>query len=285
VSSNPGGPGGGGLVDAFADFTGSVAYREVDLPWGRAQVWDVGEGRPVVLLHGIAGGRRTLFRLVPLLAGSRRVIVPPLRGEDRPAPHATWNDLLDDLARLLDALDVEDVTLFGASFGGAVAMGYGARGDPRVAEIRVQGTFKGFRLRPRDRLVHLLSYAVPSRLGALYFASRVRRGPEMELLREHAAGIDTLFPGWCAKTPFPTLRRRIALLHRLDLSDAIRAIRVPLHLLHGEKDRVVPRAFFEELRRLRPDAPATLLPAAGHNLPLSHCTVLGTWLSGRKPLE
>jgi pimeloyl-ACP methyl ester carboxylesterase len=228
----------------------------------------MGAGRPIVLLHGIAAGRRVFFRMAPLLARSRRVIAPLLRGEETAAPRATWADLWGDVAELLRALDLRDVTLFGTSFGGAVALGYGARSDPRVAEIRVQGTFKGFRLRPLDRAVHLLSYAVPASLGAAYFAWRVRHGPETAQLREHARGIEDLFPGWCAATPFPTVRRRIALIHALDLSDAVRGIRVPLAFLHGEKDRVVPRACFDELRRLRPDAPATLLAGAGHNIPI-----------------
>jgi pimeloyl-ACP methyl ester carboxylesterase len=267
-------------VDAFADFVGSVKSREVDLPWGRAQVWDEGQGRPIVLLHGIAGGRRTFFRIVPLLAATRRVIVPPLRGEDMPAPRATWEEMLDDVARLLEVLDLRDATLFGTSFGGALALGYGARRDPRVAEIRVQGTFHRLRLRPLDRIAHLLSYGVPSALGAAYLAWRVRRGPETEMLTARAPGIEELFPRWCALTPFPTVRRRIAILNSLDLSDAVRAIRVPLSFLHGEKDRVVPRACFEALRRLCPDAPSTLLETAGHNLPLTHPQPVARYMVG-----
>ncbi len=265
-----GASGAAGLVDAFADFVGAVPCREVELPWGRTQVWDAGAGRPVVLLHGIAGGRRAFFRLLPLLVERRRVIVAPLRGEDLPAPRATFAQMLDDLARLLEALDLEDATLFGTSFGGAVALGYGARGDPRVSAIRVQGTFHRFRLRPFDRAAHLFSRALPSALGAAYLARRVRRGPETRFLEEHAPGIHALFPGWCALTPFATVRRRISLLLDLDLSDAVKSIRVPLSFLHGEEDRVVPRACFEALRRLRPDVPATLLESAPHNLALTH---------------
>ena len=277
MTGEGGASGATGLVDAFADFVGQVPCREVELPWGRAQVWDQGAGRPVVLLHGIAGGRRTFFRLVPLLAASRRVIVAPLRGEDMPAPRATWEEMLDDIARLLEALDLRDATLFGTSFGGALAMAYGARSDPRVTEIRVQGTFHRLRLRPFDRTAHLLSYAMPSALGAAYLARRVRRGPETGFLKAHAPGIDELFPRWCALTPFPTVRRRIAILNSLDLSAAVRAIRVPLAFLHGEKDRVVPRVCSEALRLLRPDAPFTLLESAGHNLPLTHPPEVATY--------
>lgn len=274
-----GGASGAGqsLVDAFADFVGSVPSRGVDLPWGRAQVWDVGAGRPIVLLHGIAGGRRSFFRLVPLLAATRRVIVAPLRGEDVAAPRATFADLLDDVARLLAALDLGDATLFGTSFGGALALGYGARGDPRVKEIRVQGTFHRFRLRRYDRAAHLLSYVLPAALGAAYLARRVRRGPETKVLAAHAPGIDVLFPRWCAMTPFPTMRRRTAILQSLDLADAVRAIKVPLAFLHGEKDRIVPRAYFEALRRLRPEAPAALLEGAGHNIALTHPSHLAAY--------
>jgi 3-oxoadipate enol-lactonase len=266
------------LVDDFADFVGSVPYREVELPWGRTQVWDAGSGRPIVLLHGLAAGRRTFFRLVPLLARERRVVVPPLRGEDRAEPRATHPQLEDDLAALLQALDLADVTLFGFSFGGTIALAYGARGDPRVAEVRVQGTFPRFRLRARDRATHLVSYAVPAAVGSAYFARRVRRGPETRLLAARAPGIDGLFPRWCALTPFATLRRRIAILGMLDLAGKVRAIRVPLSFAHGEEDRVVPRACFEDLRRLRPDAPATLLPGVGHNASLTHAPELATYL-------
>jgi pimeloyl-ACP methyl ester carboxylesterase len=270
VTGGEGAPGANALVDAFADFVGSVASRDVELPWGRARVWDTGAGRPIVLLHGIAGGRRAFFRLVPLLAGGRRVIVPPLRGDDVPAPRATFPEMLDDVARLLEELDLRDATLFGTSFGGALALGYGARRDPRVREIRVQGTFHRFRLRRYDRVAHLISYAVPASLGAAYFARRVRRGPDTRLIAERAPGIDALFPRWCAMTPFPTMRRRTAILQALDLSAEVRGIAVPVAFLHGDRDRVVPRAYFEALRRLRPDAPAALLAGAGHNIALTH---------------
>jgi pimeloyl-ACP methyl ester carboxylesterase len=121
------------LVDEFAFFVGRVRST--------AGAWDEGEGAPVVLLHGIAGGRRSFFRLVPLLAKRRRVVVPLLRGEERPEPRATMDDLLDQLAGLLERLDLKGVTLLGTSFGGFLALAYTARHDPRVEAVVVQGAF------------------------------------------------------------------------------------------------------------------------------------------------
>jgi len=258
------------LIDTFAGFIGSVGYRETTLGWGPAQVWDIGEGRPIVLLHGIAAGRRVFFRVAPKLAERYRVIVPPLRGEIRPAPHATHEELVDDLGALLDALDLDDVTLLGTSFGGTVALAYAARRDARVAAVVVQGTFRRFRLRPFDRAAQALSCLFPARLGAAYYRRRVRRGPESRLLAAHAPGLDVLLPDWSGKTPFATLRRRIRIIAALDLAPAVKRIDVPLTLAHGTRDKVVPRALFDELRALRPDARHVLWNDVGHNAALTH---------------
>jgi len=258
------------LVETFADFIGSVLYREITLAWGPAHVWDMGDGRPVVLLHGIAAGRRVFFRVAPRLAERYRVIVPPLRGEVRPAPHATHDELVDDLGALLDALDLEDVTLLGTSFGGTVALAYAARRDPRVSAIVVQGTFRRFRLRSFDRAAHALSYLFPARVGAAYYRRRVRLGPENRLLAEHAPGLEVLLPDWSGKTPFATLRRRIRIIAALDLASALQRIDVPLAFLHGTRDKVVPRVLFEELKALRPDARHVLWEGVGHNAALTH---------------
>jgi len=258
------------LVDTYADFIGSVRYRETNLPSGPTPVWDMGAGRPIVLLHGIAAGRRVFCRVTPRLAEGYRVIVPPLRGEVRPAPHVTHDELVDDLGALLDALDLDDVTLLGTSFGGTVALEYAARRDPRVAAVVVQGTFRRFRLRPFDRAAHALSYLFPARLGAAYYRRRVRLGAESRLLAEHAPGLDVLLPDWSGKTPFATLRRRIRIIAALDLAPAVKRIDVPLAFLHGSRDKVVPRALFDELKALRPDARHVLLDGVGHNAALTH---------------
>jgi pimeloyl-ACP methyl ester carboxylesterase len=260
------------LVDAFGAFAGSVPLTAVELPSGPSSVWDTGGGgRAMVLLHGIAGGRRPFFRVVPLLAGRRRVLVPLLRGEERPLRRAaSYAEPCDDLAALLDALRLDDVTICGTSFGGAVALAYGCRNDPRVRDIVVQGTFARFRLRRLDRAVLHASRLVPASLGARYFASRVRRGAENRLLAERAPGLERLMPEWSARTPFATLRARTLLIQRADLAPDLARIDVPLTLAHGDKDKVVPRAYLERLCALRPDARHVVLEGVGHLAALTH---------------
>ena len=258
------------LVDEFADFIGSVPYRETELPWGRAQVWDAGEGPPVVLLHGVAGARRLFFRLVPELAGRHRVLVPPLRGEDIPALDSDPEPYLDDLAALLDAAGVEKVTLFGTSFGAYLALGYAARNDPRVARVVLQGGFPRFRLRPMDRVTLRLSYLLPASFGSAYFKRRVLKGRESRLLRQHAPELETLVADWMGKTPFVSLRARTRMIAKHDMSGRAHRIAVPITLAQGAQDAVVPRVYFSELCELRPDAEVVVWDDAAHLVPITH---------------
>lgn len=257
-------------ADEFADFIGGVPYKETRLPWGTAQVWDVGEGRPVVAVHGISGGRRMAYRAVPAIARKRRCIVAPLRGEDVPALSRSPEPYLDDLAALLEELDLKDVTLLGVSFGGYLALGYAARNDPRVTEVIVQGGFPRYRLRVLDRACLWLSHLLPSGLGSWYFEQRALRGDEYAIMDQLVPGLQRLVADWFTKTPFASLRARTLMIASCDLTDRLDRIEAPLTLAHGRKDTIVPFRYFELLRELRPDARAVAWDDVAHNIPLTH---------------
>ncbi|MEH1102404.1 alpha/beta fold hydrolase [Micromonospora sp. CPCC 205561] len=101
---------------------------------------DAGGGTPVVLLHaGIADRRMWREQLGPLSA-RHRVIALDLRGygdsELPPAPFAHH----DDVAGLLDALDIPRAALVGCSFGGAVAVDTALAHPERVTALALLGT-------------------------------------------------------------------------------------------------------------------------------------------------
>lgn len=258
------------LVDAFADFVGRVPKTVVALPGGEARVWDAGRGPPLVLLHGIAASRRVFFRVFEPLAEERRVLVPALRGEERGRRRLALDDLLDDIAGLLGALDLREATLFGFSFGGWLALAYGARRDPRVAGIVVQGGFARYPLRPADRFALAIGGLVPPSWASWYFRRRVLAGRENALLAACDPALAALSAEWQGRTPVATLRARTRLIAAVDLAPRLPSIAVPLTLLQGTLDPVVPRALHDRLRALCPGAGATLLDGAGHLAALTH---------------
>jgi len=258
------------LVDSFADFIAAVPSLEYAAPFGRSTYWEMGEGEPLVLLHGISGGRRLFFRVVPLLAQRYRVIVPLLRGEEIPASRFSLDDLLDDVGALLESLALEEVTLYGASFGGYVALAYGGRCDPRVTKIVTQGAFPHFELRLLDRVALYGSYLMSPRLGSDYYAWRVLKGRETRDLRELTPGLDHLNAGWQRATPFVSLRQRTHLMARVDLASAVKRAEAELRVGHGRRDSVVPFAAFKRLRELRPEAHFEEWEDGGHMQMLTH---------------
>jgi pimeloyl-ACP methyl ester carboxylesterase len=100
-------------------------------------VHDLGEGRPVVLLHGfISSARANWFapRLAQALAAAgHRVIAPDARGHgqsDAPTDPAAWpaDVMVDDLLAVVDQLGLIDFDLAGYSMGARTAMRGCARG-------------------------------------------------------------------------------------------------------------------------------------------------------------
>ncbi|MDG4765698.1 alpha/beta fold hydrolase [Solwaraspora sp. WMMD406] len=95
-----------------------------------------------VLIHGIGSDNLASWYLSlahPLTAAGFRVVMYDLRGHgrtERPPTGYRVDDLVDDLAALLDQLGVrEPVHLLGNSLGGTIAFSFAARQPARVASI------------------------------------------------------------------------------------------------------------------------------------------------------
>ncbi|MBQ1015489.1 alpha/beta fold hydrolase [Micromonospora sp. M51] len=101
---------------------------------------EAGTGSPVVLLHAGIADRRMWRGQVSALATRHRVIVPDLRGYgDSELPPAPFTHH-DDVAGLLDALDLPRAALVGCSFGGAVAIDTALAHPDRVSALALFDT-------------------------------------------------------------------------------------------------------------------------------------------------
>jgi pimeloyl-ACP methyl ester carboxylesterase len=108
----------------------------------RHHVQRLGHGdRTVVFLHGLVMDNLSsfYFTLANPVAAAAEVILYDLRGHgmsERPATGYRVEDLVADLAALLDALEVtRPVELVGNSFGGLIALAFAAKYPDRVARI------------------------------------------------------------------------------------------------------------------------------------------------------
>lgn len=111
---------------------------------------EAGTGRAIVLLHGSGPGVtawQNWQRIIPQLAKRYRVIAPDIVGFGfSPKPESEKPGIklwLAHLVGLLDALDIEEATLVGNSFGGALSLAMMAHHADRVRAMVLMGTPAG----------------------------------------------------------------------------------------------------------------------------------------------
>ena len=99
-----------------------------------------GPGRPVVLIHGWPlSGASWSEQIAPLTAAGLRPIAYDRRGfgqSDKPSTGFDYDTLADDLAAIIDELDLHDVSLVGFSMGGGEVARYISRhGQDRLRSV------------------------------------------------------------------------------------------------------------------------------------------------------
>ncbi len=194
-------------------------------------------------------------------------------GRSSTVPQAfAFDGLVDDVAMVLGWLDLHQVIVVGHSMGGAVALGL-AIGKPQVVHERVhavvlvnstaRGPADGRVMRAR---VQVLDSPLVERVGRHprrgVVLARANFGADARwnhVVAAHAAGLDS-----------PVARRRgfSRRLLGVDLSAGLAAIDVPVLVLAGEVDRVLPVSESAWVAAAVPGAQLRTFPGAGHMLPL-----------------
>ncbi len=239
-------------------------------------MYDVrGEGPPLLLLHGL-GGPQTLARLAPVLSRRSRVFVVTLPGFQPggvvgKVPSCAEAAVL--LGEFCESVVRRPVTVVGVSYGGQIAVELAARVPRVVAGIVIAaGTGMEHDARMDHRLVrfavrsvitHLLphSTALACLLGRkAFFDARNRPRGLCEAFREMLS-----MPG-NARAWFGALDA--ALRPVRDWRTRLGALSMPVLLLWGMEDRILPPRLAEEFRKAVPHAHLEMFKRCGHSLPL-----------------
>ena len=116
-----------------------------------AEVYQIGSGSPIILIPGLAGGYELLGPLAKSLSNHHHVHSYQLRGEnDSFAVRHPFelDDLVEDLAELIEALRLENPTIMGVSFGAIIALKFAIRYPHRLHRLIVHGVGAAVRAQP-----------------------------------------------------------------------------------------------------------------------------------------
>jgi glycerol-3-phosphate dehydrogenase len=250
-----------------------------------------GEGRPIVLVHGLGGACENWLAVGGRLAEHARVLAPDLPGFGRTPPAgraATMRASQRALHGFLQAAVGEPAILVGNSMGGLIAMMQAAREPASVAGLvlvaPVQPRLRGGRIELGVQALFAL-YAIPGVAPWFLRTRAARLGPEglvAELLRllctdgsrvseavrrAHVelvrARIDSM--PWANKTFIAATRSMLVQMFRpWHYHRMVEGIVAPTLLIQGRDDRLVPLAASQALVRRKPSWTLETFDGIGH---------------------
>ena len=233
---------------------------------------DEGEGLPLLLLHGYPLSRRLWQPQVEALSGAARVIAPDLRGhgdtEVPPGPY-TVDQLADDAAHLLDALAITTpVVVGGLSLGGYIALAFQRRYPQRTAALILAATRAGAdspaAQANRDQSAATAqSEGAPAIVAAMLpklLAARTYTDQPAVVAEARAIMHRATVPGLVGAL--------MALKTRPDATAQLAGITVPVLVIHGADDTLIPPSEAEAAARALPHSRLVLVPNSGHLLNL-----------------
>lgn len=267
------------------------AERHVTTAHGQLAFRERGDGPAVVFVHGLFANADLWRDVVPGVADAGfRCLSPdlPLGGHDLPAaPDADLSPpgMANLLARFMEELDLEDVTVVANDTGGAIVQILMATNPGRIGRVVLTPSDALERFFPPIfRFLHLAGW-IP---GSVRLTAHITGRPALQRL--------PLVFGWLAKRPLPAevgasfnaplrrdrrVRRDVAKFlrtaHRrqtLAAAEQLPAFDRPVLLAWAREDKLFPVSLARRLGELLPDARLELVDDAYTFIPLDQPEVL-----------
>jgi pyruvate dehydrogenase E2 component (dihydrolipoamide acetyltransferase) len=249
--------------------TAAPTPRDLDAAGQRLRILEMGTatGTPTLLLHGFGADLNSWMFTQSALAESARTIALDLPGHGGSAKDVGAGDadaLTGAVEAALAALGIARAHLIGHSLGGAVAASLAARRPDRIASLTliataglgpdinaafIDGFIRAARRKDATEVLQLLVHD-----PALVSRTMVEDVLRYKRLDGVPAALETIAHAWFAGGR-----------QTLDLVAAITALTMPVQVIWGRDDRIIPVAHAQALATRLPQAQQVhILPQSGH---------------------
>ena len=220
-----------------------------------------GKGTPLVLLHGYPLDHHLWDEVAPLLEDTFDVILPDLRGFGESttvdSPYS-MDDYASDIAGLLDQLGIPKVAIVGHSMGGYAALAFARMYPERVSGLglvssqvladppeRKEGRYKSAADVEANGIESVVATMTPKFTTDEELQSYARASMERQ---QPAAYIGALK----------------AMAERPDSTSLLSSFNVPVVIVHGDADSLIPIDRAREVKEALPQAHLVEISGAGH---------------------
>ncbi|HNP60620.1 MAG TPA: alpha/beta fold hydrolase [Nitrospirales bacterium] len=260
------------------DLIQRVPYQTTRVNTHRIAYLDVGQGPPLILIHGFGGSMWQWEHQYSVLAQTHRVIILDLLGSglsDKPDDAYTPKYLVEFFRQFMDALNISRATLVGNSMGAGLAMAMALDYPERVDRLVL---ISGFPAHVENSIAsphyqRFLHHRPPIWLAKLGNWMAGRRTTEY-ILKEIIYNAALISPAIIDRS-FHNRQRGDFLVPLYSLMDNIKTwegqygnrfqqISHPVLLLWGDQDRVFPLDVGERVKDQLPHVEWHVIPEAGH---------------------
>jgi 3-oxoadipate enol-lactonase len=226
------------------------------------------DGKPAILLHGLGSSGEDWFLQVPVLRKHHDVYAVDLPGHGGSPPFDFWplmEDYAQSLASWMKEHDLERAHVVGLSLGGLVGLQLALDRPQFVVSLTIVNAFSRMRTSFRGGLhsvgrLLLLVFGRMDWLGTWVASALFPEGGQ-ESLRELAAAR-------IAATPRKSYLQAVRAIARFSVDDRLKELNVPVLVVAGGRDRIVPLTIKRVLADQIRSAQFELIPESGHVTPI-----------------
>jgi pimeloyl-ACP methyl ester carboxylesterase len=222
---------------------------------GKFTYLEIGQGEPLLLLHGLFGALSNFSDLVEKFKTTHKLIVPILPLFDLDILHTSVSGLAKYVTQFIDHKGYEKVNLLGNSLGGHVGLVYVLQHPEKVNSLILTGSSGLFE--------NAMGDSYPKRGDYDYIKNKTA-----ETFYDPAMATPAL-----VDEVFEITRNRLKVIKiialaksaiRNNLGDELNQIKVPTCLIWGKNDTVTPPFVAEEFKKLIPQSELHFIDKCGH---------------------
>lgn len=228
---------------------------------------DVGNGVPLLLIHGFPLDHTVWRSQIEGLQTSARLIAPDLRGfgASGDAPDVmTMDDYADDLQALLHSLSVRQVVVCGLSMGGYIALAFLAKYPDLVKGLILANTRAGADgEQAREGRYANAKKALEE--GASVIADAMLPKMLTDTTREHRPSLATFVHSMMARQRATGVAAALkGMAARPDRNEWIKSINVRTLIITARGDTLIPPGEGEAMRKAIAGSTLVVIPDAAH---------------------